>query len=132
VPRRRRAATLALLAVVAFAAGVVAATVLAGSPASAAPGVRTVALADVRVTQGQVAVFTFGIAGSAGRRVAVELFISRGGHEIVSVHLGRRRPGARRTQRLAIGLARGRYVWAVVPEDRSSASSTTVATLTVL
>jgi len=120
-----------LLAAVAFAAGVVVAVTLAGAPVAAQPTVKTAALEDVAVRQGGRAVFSYRADDLTGRPLPLALQISQGGRRIVTVHLGMRRPGAVLCQKLTIALAPGRYVWTVAAEDPFTASSATVARLTV-
>jgi hypothetical protein len=129
--RPSRVAPAALLVAVAFAAGVVSAMTLAGDPVNAAPVARTAALGDVVVRQGAHAVFRYRVDGASARPVSLELRISCNGRRIVTVHLGKRRPGTSLHQTLAIGLAPGRYVWTVVPDDPLAVSSAVAARLLV-
>jgi hypothetical protein len=60
----------------------------------------------------------------------VELRIGRAvTGNVVTVHLGTRATGRTLTERLAVGLAPGRYVWMVVAADDGAACSASAAGL---
>ena len=114
----------------ACAAGVVPTAGLSGPPIHAAVEL-TSAPADVVVRQGRQAVFHYRVDAASRLPVPVELRIGRGGRRIVTVHLGRRRPGTALRHRLVVTVAPGRYVWAVVPDDPLAGSSASAGLLTV-